>query len=73
MLVLRPPGEPLLLSGFGPVLWPMFEHPTAPADVIEAVATYFSVDVETVDDGVSEFVQSLLGSGVLQRAHDQPC
>ena len=71
VLVLRPPGEPLRLSGFGPVLWPMFEHPTAPADVVEAVAECFSVDVQTAGDGVSEFVQSLLGSGVLHRAHDQ--
>ena len=44
VLVLRPPGEPLRLSGFAPVLWAMFEQPASPADVAAAVVDAFAVD-----------------------------
>ena len=47
VLVLRPPGEPLRLSGLGPVLWDMFEHATAPADVVTAVVDAFDVEPTT--------------------------
>ncbi len=43
VLVLRPPGEPLRLSGIAPLLWAMFEKPSSPADVAAAAVDAFSV------------------------------
>jgi hypothetical protein len=68
ILVLRPPGELVRLSGFGPALWPMLERPTAPADIIDTVVESFSVDTETARDEISRFVQELLEAGALRRA-----
>ena len=65
VLVLRPPGEPLRLSGFAPVLWPMFEHPASPADVAAAVVDAFGVDPATARDGVARFVRPLVAHGAL--------
>ena len=68
VLVLQPPGEPILLSGFGPALWPMFERPTAPADLIDAVVESFAVDADTARAEIRAFVQTLIDAGALCRS-----
>ena len=66
--MLQPPGEPILLSGFGPALWPMFERPTAPADLIDAVVESFAVDADTARAEIRAFVQTLIDAGALCRS-----
>ena len=68
VVVVAPPGDPLQLSGFAPVLWLMFEHPVTPADVVEAVVESFAVDRETAAIGVRDFAETLLMAGALRRA-----
>ena len=72
VLVLRPPGEPLRLSGLASLLWPMFEHPAAPADVAAAVIDAFGVDPETARHDVAGFAHSLVAHGALERAERVP-
>ena len=71
IVVLQPPGEPLRLSGFAPALWPMFETPTRPDDVIDAITDSFAVDPAVARDGVATFVQQLLAANVLRRVRPQ--
>jgi Coenzyme PQQ synthesis protein D (PqqD) len=65
VLVSRPPGAPVRLSGLARVLWPLFEYPASPAEVAVAVADEFGVDSATARDDVVRFARPLVAQGVL--------
>ena len=68
VLVLRPPGEPLRLSGIAALLWAMFEKPSSPADVAAAAVDAFSVAPARARDEVAAFVRPLVAHGALRCA-----
>jgi len=60
-------GDPITLTGTGPVVWSLFEQPTSPDEVVAELSDEFGAPAELVRAEVEQFVTDLLDRGILAR------